>query len=230
MKKKRQLLCIICLCLLVGVIMKICIFDNADPFDSHWIQKVDQNGYPIEILDLTNEAIIQFQTSLLKQKYEKSDQNQHFTFQLQNTDDFYILLGMKNRLDWAQRASYSVNNATVLLQANARELLDKDSLTYHCAYEFLFDTSMDSHLGGFGKIMVNTYLISVVDNASGDVISTYTEVIPMMIEKSLKPVYVKENRELIFYDLDVIQPAMIINSAALPTDDSYLRPATRSDF
>ena len=194
---------------LVFVVICSSIFVNPvkanDEIELRWKETVDENGYPMQILDMTEEELELYQIAQLKKKIEPNNlqRTSGYTYEYQYVDDVFdsgtdattkVLIG--NTLIWGQRDRYEIEKSiTFTLKGTYSELEGKVSTTITEKEIYSFDDSCDSCLGLFARIRTAKYKVTKKDKYTGAVISTYYYNTMTGTERSIRKIYNSDSEE-----------------------------------
>lgn len=229
--------------LILSVFLSFSIFNfngiNTQADEQKWIRSIDSEGNVVESLDMSESEIEEMQISILKQKYESTRTGGYVysykkvkqVYDTGSNITSYILIG--SNLGWKQRSQCTFGkNVSFSLTAGYKNITGSASMSMSVEETISFDSSMDSKLGIFGRIKTNQYKVTKTDKYSGKVISSYTENMMLVFDRTYRPIYRKSNNKIIFKYSKSTYQASILKSKLkkAPTKKSDFENATNSNF
>lgn len=206
-----------------------------------WKSIQDEDGYIVEVLDMTEEEMRNYEISQLRNQSSLiSTFTSGYTYEYKYVKSVYdtgtsstskILIG--DFLDWAQRTSYTLTKAvSISLQGAYKNITGSSTISYEGTDQFDFDKTYDNCLGLFVRLRISQYKIIKKDKYTNTVISTSLLNVMTECEKSLRQIYDKGDGNLSYKYSGVWKEAKMIKKTltAVPTQSSDFVRATRSVF
>lgn len=222
---------------LVFVMVCSSVFCNqikATEIELKWKDTVDENGYLMQVLDMTEEEIEMYQIAQLKKKYESNimQRTSGYTYNYEKNKDYYdtgdgttdkILIGKK--YGWAQRSTLTVDSTLSFELKGAYKILEgSGTLSATTSETYVFEDNYENCLGLFARIATSQYKITKIDKYTGHVISITYDNIMATMSKSVKKIYNKTSNKISYKNGSTWNTAKMIKSSLTDV------PKSASDF
>lgn len=208
---------IVCACIIIACYIEITNCKQV------WIESIDENGEIMEVLDMSEAEIQEYEVSQLQKKYKSllSPKSWIYDYEFERIKTVYdsgdnttnkILIGQSN--NWSQSSRiFTTNRITFQLDNICCDLTGKSKMSTSTKEYYDTDNRYDSCLGLFARVVISEYQITQKNIMNGDVLTVTSDNVMTIYSKSVAPIYYAGNNTDIisYYYENEWQIATVVN-------------------
>lgn len=242
MRKLIKSLSIFCLVIAMICSSFVCVPVKAsEDVKLKWRNTVDEYGYPVQELDMTEDELRAYQIAQLKKKYEheSNQRTSGYAYTYEHDEDIYdstdqltkkILVG--KAFDWEQRGTLNCPlTVSFELRGSYKAIEAALTISGTTSQTYTFE-NYENCLGIFARITTSRYKITKTDKYSGTVVSVTYENIMSTMSKSVRKIYNKESNIISYQNGTTWHNARMLKSTLTnpPTSENDITTATTTVF